>query len=81
MSLRRDSNFACAVRAFFDPLRIVVQDPPRDHGEDRCRLFDVIDGRACVVVCAVRVSVVRIISVRKANPKEVAEHEHNAHQD
>ncbi len=40
-----------------------------------------IDGRAYVVVYTVRGSAIRIISARKANPKEVADYEHNAHQD
>ncbi|MCE2522279.1 MAG: BrnT family toxin [Rhodobacteraceae bacterium] len=34
-----------------------------------------------VVVYTVRDSAVRIFSARKANPKEVGDYEHNAHQD
>ncbi|MYB13199.1 MAG: BrnT family toxin [Rhodospirillaceae bacterium] len=78
---RRGFDFAYAVRAFFDPLRIVAQDVRWDYGEDRYRLTGMIDGRAYVVVYTVRGSAVRIISARKANPKEVADYEHNAHQD
>ncbi len=74
-------NSAYAVRAFLDLQRFVVQDMRRDYGEDRYRLIGVIDGRVHVVVYTVRVSAVRIISARKANPKEVADHEHNAYQD
>ena len=37
-------------------------------------------GRAYVVVYTLRGSAVRIISARKANRKEVADYEHNAHQ-
>ena len=77
---RRGFDFAYAVRAFLDPQRFVVQDMRRDHGEDRYRLIGVIDGRVYVVY-TVRGSAVRVISARKANPKEVADHEHNAHQD
>jgi len=40
-----------------------------------------INGRAYVIVYTVRGSAVRIISARKANPKEGADYEHNAHQD
>ena len=40
-----------------------------------------INGRAYVVVYTVRGSAIRIISACKANPKEVANYEHNAHQD
>jgi len=76
---RRGFDFAYAVRAFFDPLRIVAQDVRRDYGEDRYRLTGMIDGRAYVVVYTLRGPAVRIISARKANPKEVADYEHNAH--
>ena len=79
--VRRGFDFAHAFRAFFDPQRIVAQDTRRDYGEDRYRLLGMIDGRAYVVVYTVRGSAIRIISARKANPKEVADYEHNAHQD
>ena len=78
---RRGFDFAYAVRAFFDAQRIVVQDTRREYGEARYRLTGMIDGRAYVVVYTVRSSTIRIISARKANRKEVADHEHNAHQD
>ena len=68
-------------RAFLDPHRIVMQDRRRDYGEDRYRLLGMIDGRAYVVVYTMRGSAIRIISARKANGKEVADYEHNAHQD
>ena len=80
--VRRGFDFAYAVRAFFDPQRIVAQDRRRDYGEDRYRLLGMIDGRAYVVVYTVRGSVIRIISARKANRKEIGDHhEHNTHQD
>lgn len=78
---RRGFDFAYAVRAFFDPRRIVVQDRRRDYGEDRYRLLGMIDGRAYVVIYTVRVSVIRIISARKANTREIAKYEYNTHQD
>ena len=56
-------------------------DRRRDYGEDRYRLLGTVDGRAYVVVYTTRGSAIRIISARKANPKEVADHEHNARQD
>jgi len=37
---RRGFDFTYAVRAFFDPLRIVAQGLRRDYGEDRYRLHD-----------------------------------------
>ncbi len=78
---RRGFDFAYAVRAFLDPQRIIAQDRRPDHGEDRYQVLGTVDGRACVIVRTVRGSAVRIISARKANRKEVTDHEHNAHQD
>ena len=78
---RRGFDFAYATRAFLDPHRIVAQDTPRDYGEDRFRLIGMIDERTYVVVYTLRGSAVRIISARKANKKEVADHGYNAHQD
>ena len=75
----RGFDFASAVRAFFDPRRVVAQDRCRDYGEDRVRLLGMIDGRAYVVIYTVRVSVIRIISARKANKREIANYEYNAH--
>ena len=55
---RRSSDFAYAVRAFFDPRRIVVQDPRRDYGEDRYRLIGMIAGgrMSSPIRCGVRLS-------------------------
>lgn len=78
---RRGFGFAYASRAFLDPRRIVVRDRRRNYGEDRYRRPGAVDGRVYVVVYTARGSAVRIISARKANLKEVAEHEHNTHQD
>ena len=73
-------DFAYAALAVFDPRPIVVQDRRRDYGEDCHRLLGMIDGRAYVVIYAVRVSVIRIISARcKANKREIANYEYNAH--
>ncbi len=56
------------------------QDRRRDYGEDRYRLLGAVDERAYVIVYTLRGSAIRIISARKANRKEVADHEHNARQ-
>ena len=77
---RRGFDFAYAVRAFLDPHRVVAQDHRWDYGEECYRQLGTVDGRACVVVYSVRGSAVRIISARKANRKEVADHEHNSNQ-
>ena len=77
----RGFDFAYAVRAFFAPRRIVVQDRRWDYGEDRYRLTGMIDGRANVVVYTARGSAIRIISARKANRKEISDYEDHARQD
>ena len=74
-------DFAYAARAVFDPRRIAVQDRRRDYGEDWCRLLGMIDGRAYVVTYTVRVSVIRVISARTANRREIANYEYNSYSD
>lgn len=78
---RRGFDFAYAIRTFVDPHRVIEQDRRRDYGEDRYRLLGMIDGRVYVVVYTMRGSTIRIISARKGNRKEIANYEHNAHQD
>ena len=78
--MRRGFDFAYALRAFFDPHRIVMQDRRRDYGEERYQMLGMIDGRVYVVVYTVRGSAIRIISARKASGKEVGDYEHNASQ-
>ena len=75
---RRGFDFAYAVRAFFDPQRLVEQDHRRDYGEPRYRLLGMIDQRAYVVVYTMRNSTIRIISARKANAKEIHHYEHHS---
>ena len=77
----RGFDFAYAVRVFLDRRRLVAQDLRRDYGEERYRALGIIDGRAYVVVYTMRGSIFRIVSARKANAKEVAAYEHNAHRD
>ena len=79
--LRRGFDFAYAVRAFLDPDRIDGRDRRWDYGEDRYRLVGAIEGRVFVLIYTVRGSAIRIISARKANRKEVREHEYGARED
>lgn len=71
----RGFDFAYVVRAFFDPCGLVNRDDRRTYPEERFRLTGEIDGRIFVVVYCVRQGVVRIISARKANRREVIRHE------
>ena len=76
---RRGFDFTHAARAFLDPRRSVAADHRRDYGETRYRLLGTIDGRVYVVVYTIRRGVIRIISARRANARETAGHEHDAH--
>lgn len=51
-----------------------VEDTRFDYGERRWRAIGKIDGRLHVVVYAIRGDTVRIISLRKANPREAKLH-------
>jgi uncharacterized DUF497 family protein len=69
---RRGFDFAYAVHVFRDPNRLVELDDRFDYGEIRYRVIGQIDGRAYLVAYTPRRGVVRIISARRANRKEVA---------
>ena len=77
----RGFGFSYAIRAFLDDDRIVDRDHRWNYGEGRYRLVGVIEGRVSVVIYTMRGSATRIISARKANGREVREHERNTHQD
>ena len=67
----RGFDFAYAARAFFDRDRIVRPDMRYGYGENRYQLMGVIDDRLFVVIYTYRKDVIRIISARKANSREV----------
>ena len=77
---RRGFDFAYAIRAFLDVNRMVGQDHRWDYGEDRYWLLGAIEGRVFVVIYTMRGSIIRIISARKTNGREVREYEQNARQ-
>ena len=74
---QRGFEFSDVVPAFFDPFRQVTEDTRRDYGERRFRLFGRVGPRLVVVVYTMRGSVIRIISARKANQREVNNYEKN----
>ena len=76
----RGFDFAYAIRAFFDPDRIVRRDRRWDYGEDRYRLLGTIEGRVFILIYTLRGSAIRVISARKANRREVRDYEQNARQ-
>ena len=73
----RGFDFAYALHAFVDPARQVRQDSRWDYGEDRYQLLGTIEHRVFIVVYTVRGDVIRIISARKANQREVQDYENS----
>lgn len=73
--MERGFDFAYAIRAFADPERDVLVDDRWEYGETRFLLRGRVDGRLLVVVFTHRGARIRIISARKANSREVADHE------
>ncbi len=77
----RGFDFAYAARAFFDPNRLVHADNRRSYGEDRYQLMGMIQQRLFVVVYTPRHDVIRIISARKANQREIKHYENSTRND
>ena len=77
---KRGFDFAYALRAFIDPDRLIRQDHRWDYDEERYQLLGKIEQRVFFVVYTVRNSVIRIISARKANRREVKDYENSARQ-
>ena len=79
--LTRGFDFAYAAFAFADPDRIIRQDHRFTYGEDRYELIGRIEGRLYVVIYTPRDDRVRIISARKANPRELKRYENHSNED
>ncbi|MHB9100360.1 MAG: BrnT family toxin [Sulfuricella sp.] len=79
--IQRGFDFAYAARAFFDPNRIVHADTRHSYGEERYQLMGMIEQRLFVVVYTPRHDTMRIISVRKANQREVRHYEDSTRDD
>ena len=77
----RRFNFAYAARVFYDPDRIVAADARHSYGEERYQVMGKIDGRLFVVVYMPRRDVIRIISARKCNQREVKHYENCTNED
>ncbi|MDD5385332.1 MAG: BrnT family toxin [Gallionella sp.] len=73
----RGFDFAYVLHAFMDAERLIHEDTRWDYGEDRYQLLGAIDGRVFFVVYTVRGTVLRIISARKANQREVNDYENS----
>ena len=73
----RGFDFAYVLRAFVDADRLIHKDTRWDYGEDRYQLLGAIDGRVFFVAYTIRGTVLRIISARKANQREVNDYENS----
>ena len=62
--------FEYATRVFLDPNRLDVEDSRQDYSEQRWLTLGNIDGRIFAVAYTPRGTVIRLISARKANPRE-----------
>jgi uncharacterized DUF497 family protein len=74
----RGFDFAYITSAFTDPNRTTLRDERFDYGEDRFQLVGQLDGRVYVVVYTIRRNIIRIISARKANLREVKRYENRS---
>lgn len=53
---------------------VIIEDTRKDYGERRFQVFGSIDGRLYVAVFTPRNAAVHVISLRKANTREVKRH-------
>lgn len=67
----RGFDFAYVTHAFFDPQRLIINDTRHSYGEDRYQLIGIIEKRLFVVIYTKQHEILRIISARKANQREV----------
>ncbi len=70
-------SFAQAAEFDFETAKI-VQDTRKDYGEIRYQALGLVTGRVHVLVFTETMSGIRVISFRKANPREVREYERQA---
>ena len=66
-------DFALVARFEFDSATIRVDDR-KNYGETRYRAFGVIDDRLPVLIFTARGALTRVISLRRANSKELENH-------
>lgn len=71
----RGFDFAYVLRCFFDQQRLISPDARFDYGEDRYQLLGQVDNRLFFVAYTLRAGVIRIISARKANQREIKRYE------
>ena len=73
--IERGFDFMTAAQCFMDPHHMISRDSRFDYGEDRFQVLGQIDERVFFVTYTLRGEVIRIISARKANQREVKRYE------
>jgi uncharacterized protein len=71
----RGFDFGYVVQVFLDRGRMVEIDDRFDYGETRYRILWRIEGRLYAVVYTLRGPLIRLISARKANQREIRHYE------
>jgi uncharacterized DUF497 family protein len=77
----RGFDFTYAAQAFFDTDRIIQVDNRHSYGEERYQLMGKIEMRLFVIIYTPRHKVIRIISARKANQREIEHYENSTNND
>jgi uncharacterized protein len=72
---QRGFDFSYVGSAFFDEDRVIRADQRFEYGEERFQMLGRVDGRLFQVAYTMRGALVRIISARKANSREVKDYE------
>ncbi len=75
---QRGFDFAYVLQAFLDSRRMIRKDVRWNYGEERYHLLGKIYERVFFVAFTFRDKVIRIISARKANQREVKTYEDNS---
>jgi len=73
----RNFDFAYVISIFVDPNLLIEKDQCWDYGEERFRAIGLLESRVFVVIYTKRSMVIRIISARRANLREVRRYEEN----
>ncbi len=76
--VERGFDFTYVARVFLDAQRVVRPDVRFEYGEERFQLLGAVEGRVYQLAYTIRGRVIRIISARKANLREVKLYENGA---
>jgi hypothetical protein len=75
--ISRNFDFIYVMSVFIDPNLLIEKDQRWDYGEERFRALGLLDEKVFVVIYTKRPAVMRIISARRANRREVRRYEEN----